>query len=853
MIAGAQAGTRGQDAALVAAGGLPRVFISYSRKDSAAAECLVDDLKKRGFEAYLDKKDIAPGEPWQERLGRLIVDADSVVFLISPDSMESKICSWEVDEAERLAKRVLPVVIRVASQEAVPGRLRRLNWIFLDEGHDRRTELGRLVSALQINLEWVREHTRLGHVALRWQDAGSGADSHELLRGGAVTDAELWISSRPAEAPEITSLHRAFVQASRQAEAARAEAERVQVARTRRFQSRAWWALAAVAVLMLAGVLGLVWQDIETTKREQAVFTQLAEQAIKEDEHNRAMRYALQALPAEGAMPWTPSSRKLEGILGGAATAGRLVQRHKLDKADFKVVTFSPNGQFVHLTSAADKTVKLLNMADWTELSSFSSRRSAREPVLSPSGGFIARESHSGEFQLYNTLSGAKISVQDPEYFNGSIFFSQDGKRIVAFGNRGTIWDTSDGRRRSVINMRLRNVNSAVFSPASNYLLASHFDGKLVRIVSLWNADTGEEKLRLTLGRQWLPNGHSEILAFSSDGRVMAVAIGAAVQLVEVETGKTMATLRGHSDTVLSIAFSPDGSQMVTGSADRTARIWDIKEGRELAMLVGHSFWVSSAAFSPGGDYVVTNTGRESPLWERTEDRVLGMRWVRVADFGPQNSVTSSASFHPTEPLYVAWQRSGSLSIWKTALGATVNSSFDEDSGLFTNPIDNVSKNWNRDSGNRIGASRITKSLTGSLSPDGKRSASIADSLDVVIIDAESNNYISRLKGGNRYVRWHSTGKQLVTYGDAGPTKIWDVSWLSNVGGDLRERVCTEKLIGAQEFDSELSEPVLQGIEREGPIGRNPCRRRGPVSWVYWSRLPEHFIGTIRSALQKSH
>jgi hypothetical protein len=72
----------------------PKVFISYSRQDLAAVETLRDALIAGGVEAYLDVHDIAPGEPWRERLGRLIEGADAVVFALSPASVASDIVDW---------------------------------------------------------------------------------------------------------------------------------------------------------------------------------------------------------------------------------------------------------------------------------------------------------------------------------------------------------------------------------------------------------------------------------------------------------------------------------------------------------------------------------------------------------------------------------------------------------------------------------------------------------------------------------------------------------------------------------------------------------------------------------------
>ena len=69
-----------------------KVFLSYSRQNSAFAERLRNDLIASGFDAYLDKHDILPGEDWRLRLGALISGADTVVFCKSPSSINSEMC-----------------------------------------------------------------------------------------------------------------------------------------------------------------------------------------------------------------------------------------------------------------------------------------------------------------------------------------------------------------------------------------------------------------------------------------------------------------------------------------------------------------------------------------------------------------------------------------------------------------------------------------------------------------------------------------------------------------------------------------------------------------------------------------
>jgi len=86
------------------------VFISYSRDDLAFADQLFAALKLYGFDPTIDRHGISGGEAWQERLGALILEADTVVFVLSPSSARSEMCAWEVEEATRLGKRILPVL-----------------------------------------------------------------------------------------------------------------------------------------------------------------------------------------------------------------------------------------------------------------------------------------------------------------------------------------------------------------------------------------------------------------------------------------------------------------------------------------------------------------------------------------------------------------------------------------------------------------------------------------------------------------------------------------------------------------------------------------------------------------------
>src|SRR6266511_3231570 len=98
-----------------------KVFISYSRKDSADfADEMVAGLELAGFAPFLDRHDIAAGEDWEARLGGLIQEADTVVFVISPEAVKSPRCTWEVDRTIELSKRLLPVTFKRVPEHDIP-------------------------------------------------------------------------------------------------------------------------------------------------------------------------------------------------------------------------------------------------------------------------------------------------------------------------------------------------------------------------------------------------------------------------------------------------------------------------------------------------------------------------------------------------------------------------------------------------------------------------------------------------------------------------------------------------------------------------------------------------------------
>jgi hypothetical protein len=179
----------------------------------AFADCLEAVLKERGIEPFIDRTDIHAFEDWWQRIQGLIAQADTVVFVLSPDAVASPLCLKEIDFAASLNKRFAPIVCRPVSAKTVPEALRRLQFIFFDDETRFEESADRLAQALDTDIAWIRRHTEFGEEARHWSLANR--PNGLLLRSPALEEAERWIAARPEGAPAPTEETQVFIRHSR--------------------------------------------------------------------------------------------------------------------------------------------------------------------------------------------------------------------------------------------------------------------------------------------------------------------------------------------------------------------------------------------------------------------------------------------------------------------------------------------------------------------------------------------------------------------------------------------------------------------------------------------------------------
>src|SRR4051812_29988178 len=131
------------------------VFISYSRKDKEFVQTLHKVLTENKRDVWVDWEDIPTTADWHAEINDGIEAANSFIFVISPDSVASKICSEELAYAVENKKRLIPLVHRDVDPKVVHPALASHNWLFSRDTDDFRAAVDKLVTALDTDLDWV--------------------------------------------------------------------------------------------------------------------------------------------------------------------------------------------------------------------------------------------------------------------------------------------------------------------------------------------------------------------------------------------------------------------------------------------------------------------------------------------------------------------------------------------------------------------------------------------------------------------------------------------------------------------------------------------------------------------------
>jgi WD40 repeat protein/serine/threonine protein kinase len=231
-------------------------------------------------------------------------------------------------------------------------------------------------------------------------------------------------------------------------------------------------------------------------------------------------------------------------------------------------------------------------------------------------------------------------------------------EETAKFSERGFEWDYwySQAHPELMTLPQSGPVLVVAFSPDGTRLLSTTAASPTAQV---WDTKSGA--LVLTL------KGDHRITsaAFSPDGRrIVTGSLDRTARVWDAFTGKELVSLRGHKDKVKAVVFSPNSQWIMTGSADKTARVWDAANGKEvLPPITGHTGGITSVGFSPDGQRILTaSSDKSAKVWEAANGReLLVLRdhraAISAAAFSPDGKWIVTASGDSKGPAFLPAER----------------------------------------------------------------------------------------------------------------------------------------------------------------------------------------------------
>jgi WD40 repeat protein len=454
-------------------------------------------------------------------------------------------------------------------------------------------------------------------------------------------------------------------------------------------------------------------------------------------------------------------------------------------------IAFSPDGQLL-ASSSTDRTVKIWNLVTGDSIQTLEGHNACVWSVdFHPNGHLLATAAEDNTIKLWNLETGSCVqTLKGHQYWVKAITFSPNGKILASgsFDSTVKIWDWQTGECLKTLLGHNSVVTSLAFSPQGDRLVTGSYD----QSVKIWDIFTGKclDTLHKHTNRVWS-------VAFHPQGKlVVSGGDDHAIKVWELQRGKCIKTLqgnsnaiyaiacnnqqnllasghedqtiklwnvdinspqalepdlqpfqilRGHSDRILSITFSPDQKILASGSADRSIKLWDAQTGKLLKSLLGHRSWVWGITISPDSKFLASGSYDHTiKLWDLDSGECL-----------------QTLQGHPSSVLAVRFSHDG-----KT---------------LFSSGYDKLIKHWHLETGNCLHtweADSSNRVWAMGISPNSQHLATGGDDTSVKLWDIETGACLRIFSGHSHPVVsliFTPNGDRLISGSSDRTIKIWDV------------------------------------------------------------------------------
>lgn len=654
-------------------------FVSYSRKDKVFVQKLNDALDNAGIQAWVDWEGIELASDWMERITNAIKTHDAFIFVISPDSIKSKVCADELELGISLNKKLIPILYREPKEgQKLHEKLAATNWVYLRKQDNFGETIPKLVEAIQTDLEWISKSTQLLNQALEWESKDK--NNSFLLQGTQLDDAEKWLADASGkENRQTLPLQADYIRASRQAAHRRQRMVMVGIS------------LALVVSIALSIFALIARSDAQKAEATAIVNQHLAStaQAVAEDNQHKAVESQKQA---EENQKKAEASERLAVASRSAAEAQNLQSRAgKLDISTLLAI----ESYNINKTIEAENLIRSNSSLASTPINQMKQDGAIWNIEWSPDYSYFvtgnnqdsAIENAKSEACVYQALDGIRLyCVSHSSDINDAIF-SKDGKYLITASADQTVkfWDAANGDfvKELVFGGAVLDLDASplviAIARADNFLTLYYMDKPDLKPVDVEQVD-GVRSVKFAPNGDFLAFGllngrlrfwqrrsnafyngpiHERssyvVLAWSPDSNWVVSGGGDSLAMLTRRDG-TFQYAVNHGDWVEGVAFGPDPSWFVTASDDNKIRVVDTEKGFELRRM-SHTNFAQKVIVSPDGQWIAsTGYDRVVRIW----DSVSGTQVSEI----PLKANGSAVSFNQDDSRVVVADEDGNVSIW---------------------------------------------------------------------------------------------------------------------------------------------------------------------------------------------
>ena len=781
---------------------MTQVFLAYSEQDERIKEKIRKTLMRSGMTIWTDKTDIRTGTTFSEAINQGIEGADNLVYLMSPDSLESEYCQRELAHAFANNKRIIPLLIEEMDLEAIPSQVRELHFINLighEDADKYQNGVDKLLAELKKKPSYYEKQKTLLVKALKWQRQNRNPSL--LLRGYNLQQFEAWLKvARPRDDYPPLPIQEEFITASLN----KPEEASLEVFIS---YSRTDSDLARKLNDGLQELGKTTWFDQESI----ATGTDFKQEIYRGIESSDNFLFIIS--PKSVNSPYCVDEVEYAQKLGKRFVTILHRKLSAVDKknlppalASVQWLDFNQHGgefaaNFNELVRTLDTDREhVVNHTKWSQRALEWQEKGGEERLLRGSELAIAEnwleEADKNNKQppateLQKKFIGNSVALRDREHKQRArakrlTFSGLAGGLVLALGLTGfALWQW----HQSVIaQIEILAQSSELFLTSKNQpfdaLIASLKAGKLLQrgfwveeantrikiVSSLQEAiSTVREYNRLERHNESVTS-----LSISPDGRQLASASeDKTIKFWDVATGKLLNTITDTEldSLVMKLTFSPDSKTLVSISYDRKVRFWDVATGKSLKTPIrcgNNRLW--GASLSPDGKTLAVSDRDTIKLCDVNTGKLLHT-------LTGHNDLIRSISFSPNGRQLASGSQDKTIKLWDVTTGKLINTiaehkssvmalDFSHDGKTLASASETI-KFWDVTKSKPVNIPTWGSSASAlSFSPDGRQLASGSEDKTIKIWDVATSKLLNTLTGHGKEVlsvSFSPNGQQLAS------------------------------------------------------------------------------------------